>query len=134
MIWLLITILLNSPEKAGKIEVESPYIRPADVGMTSALYFQVINHSDENDTLYDVHANFCEIAQIHESFMKDGMMGMRQVKYVVVPARSVLMFKPGGYHVMLINVNRKLAKGNNESVELLFKRSGKYVLNAKVHD
>jgi copper(I)-binding protein len=134
MIWLLIPLLLNPQASSIKLKVENPYIRPADIGMTSALYFQVINQSDKNDTLYDVHANYCEAAQIHESYMKDGMMGMREVKYVVVPPRSVLKFKPGGYHVMLINVKRKLINGEKVRVELLFKRSGKFILNAKVHD
>ncbi|MGC8594623.1 MAG: copper chaperone PCu(A)C [Candidatus Kryptoniota bacterium] len=134
MIWLLITILLSTQANAGKLKIENPYIRPADKGMTSALYFKVVNRSNEDDTLYDVRATFCEAAQIHESYMKDGMMGMKRVKYIVVPAGSVVRFKPGGYHVMLINVKRKLANGDRVRVEILFKRSGKFILNAKVHD
>lgn len=134
MIWLLIMILLNPRVNVKGLKIESPYIRPADREMTSALYFQVVNQSDESDTLYGVRADFCETAQIHESYVKDGMMAMRQVKWVVIPGKSTFKFKPGGYHIMLINIKRKLIIGAKVSVELLFKRTGKILLTAEVHD
>ncbi len=81
------------------------------------------------DTLYKVTSGAAELVQIHETFMKNGLMGMRQIKYVAVPARSSIIFKPGGYHVMFIKLKKDLKVKKRESAVLYFK-SG---LKIRVH-
>ncbi|MCL5738555.1 MAG: copper chaperone PCu(A)C [Bacteroidetes bacterium] len=92
--------------------------------MMSAAYFKIVNTSDKPDTLYGVKADFAEMAQLHESFRNDGMVGMKQVRFVIVPAKSSFEFKPGGYHVMLMNVKEDLKVGKKVTLRLLFKHGG----------
>ena len=85
LILSLLTFLnFNTP----KLKVENVWIRPADKGMNSAMYFKIVNHSDKPDTLYKAASITAELVQIHETFKKNGLMGMREVKYIVIKPHS----------------------------------------------
>jgi hypothetical protein len=114
--------------------VEKAYVRTAAKGMTSAAYFKTVNNSDTADTLYDVKADFTDMAMLHETFRDNGMVGMKEVDFVAVPARDSIEFKPGGYHVMLMNVKEALKTGMNVELELLFKHGGTIKVDAIVKE
>lgn len=109
----------------AKVTVQNAWIRPAGKEMNSAMYFDIVNNSDKPDTLFKAASSTAELVQIHETFNKDGLMGMREVKYVVVPAHSTLSFKPGGYHVMFIKLKRDFKVKTKIDAYLFFKSSGK---------
>jgi periplasmic copper chaperone A len=114
------------------IKIENPYIRVAAQGMTSAGYFKISNSSDEADTLYAVKADFSMMAQLHESFRKNGMVGMKEIKFVVIPAKSSVTFKPGGYHVMLMKVEYDLKPGMKVHIFLMFRHAGEIEIDVPV--
>jgi hypothetical protein len=114
------------------IKVENAYVRTAAEGMMSAAYFKLVNSSDMSDTLYDVRADFTDMAMLHETFRNNGMVGMKEVDFVVVPARDSIEFKPGRYHVMLMNVKEDLKVGTKVKLELLFRHGGTVKVNAVV--
>lgn len=101
-------------------------------GMMSAAYFKIVNSSDMSDTLYDVRADFTDMAMLHETFRNNGMVGMKEVDFVVVPAHDSIEFKPGGYHVMLMDVKEDLKVGTKVKFELFFKKSGTIEVSAPV--
>jgi len=114
------------------IKIENAYIRVAAKGMTTAGYFLISNSLDAPDTLYAVKADFAKMAQLHESFRKNGMVGMKEVKFVVIPAKSSFTFKPGGYHIMLMNVEYDLKAGMKARILLMFKQAGEIELEVPV--
>lgn len=114
------------------LAIRNATVGVAAQGMSSAAFFRIVNNSEEADTLYGVRAGFAEMAQLHESFRKDGMVGMRPVKFVVIPAKSSFYFKHGGYHIMLMNVIEDLKSGDKVKLELLFKRAGVITVEAAV--
>jgi len=125
----LLTVLNFHSQKAA---VKNAWLRPAAKGMNSALYFDITNNSGKADTLFGVSSNLANVIQIHESYMKNGMMGMREVKYVVVKPHSTFSFKEGGYHVMLILLKRNLKPGSTEIFFLHFKNRKDFKINALV--
>ena len=114
------------------LAIKNASVGVAAKGMSSAAFFRIVNNSAEADTLYGVKAEFAEMAQLHESFRKDGMVGMRPVKFVAIPAKSSFYFKHGGYHVMLMNVKEDLRAGTTVKLELLFRRAGAITVEAEV--
>jgi copper(I)-binding protein len=60
------------------------------------------------------------------------MMGMRQVKVIPIQAKSMLEFKPGGYHVMVMNLKKDLKKGDSAEFTLHFKYGGNITVKAPV--
>jgi len=72
------------------------------------------------------------MVQMHETFSKNGMMGMRQVKAIPIKSKSTLEFKPGGYHVMVMNLKKDLKKGSLAEFTLHFKYAGDVTVKAPV--
>ncbi len=129
---LFVSMLMFLSGNQQGLAIQNASVGVAAKGMSSAAFFKIANNSAEADTLYGVRAEFAEMAQLHESFRKDGMVGMRPVKFVVIPAKSSLHFKHGGYHVMLMNVKENLKPGGKVKLELLFRRAGVITVEAAV--
>lgn len=117
------------------ITVKDVWARPGAKNANSAIYFVVQNNSSKADTILGAKSKFAEIVEVHESFKRDNdRMGMRQVKFVAVAANSKLEFKPGGFHVMLINLYKDIKTGSSLDATLNFKFAGKIKVKAVVRD
>lgn len=131
ILFLSFLALLNS--FSPKVKIENPWVRPAAKGMNSALYFDLNNVTDKADALYKVTSNIAELVQLHSTVKNpDGTMGMKEVKQIAIPAKSVVKFEPGGYHVMLINLNKKLRVNSKIEFTFFFKTGGKVKVKAVV--
>jgi len=117
------------------LHIVDAWVRPAAMNRNTGVFFSVMNHTDDNDTLIAAKTDIAEKTEIHETFKQgDDMMGMREVEYLVVEAGAVLEFKPMSYHVMLINLKEDLAEGNEIELKLAFKSAGEIKIKAKVED
>jgi len=114
------------------VEIENAWIRNASTGMTTALFFDIINNGGKADTLSKVECSAAEIVQIHETFEDGDMMGMREVETVIIEAHSTFSFKPMHHHVMLIKLKKDLKEGDKVDVVLQFNKAGKIKLQADV--
>ncbi|MGH7741814.1 MAG: copper chaperone PCu(A)C [Candidatus Eiseniibacteriota bacterium] len=73
--------------------------------------------------------------QIHETVTSnDGQMMMRQVAGVDLPTGQVVEFKPGGFHIMLMNLKKPMKSGEHVNVTLTFKHAGQRTVVATVRD
>ncbi|NPA80733.1 MAG: copper chaperone PCu(A)C [Thermotogae bacterium] len=119
------------------LTVSNAWARPGMKGGNSAAYFIVINESDKPDTLYGaaVKEDIVSRVEIHETYdAGDGKMGMRHIPYIVIPPKGRMVFRPGGYHIMLIGLKKTLAEGDKFTLVLKFKRAGEIVVkDVEVH-
>ncbi len=127
----VLTLLLLLGTAGQNLKVENSWMRVSGKGMNSALYFEIVNNSDKPDTLYKVTSGLAKMVQMHETFKKGDMMGMREVKQVVIQPHSTFKFEPGAHHVMLINLKEDMPKGYTGKVTLYFKTAGKVELEPK---
>ncbi len=63
-------------------------------------------------------------AGMQEPMPHGGMMRMQPVEAVSVPAGGTVEFKPGGLHVMLMDLRRDLKPGDTFSLTLRFEKAG----------
>lgn len=117
-----------------KIDIKDAWVRTGAEGLNSALYFKIENNSDRPDTLYKVTSDIAQHIMMHETYKKNDMMGMREIKNIAIKPGSSVEFKPGGYHVMLMELNKDLKEGNEINFTLLFKLSGEINIKAKVEN
>ena len=105
------------------ITVHNAWMRPTAQGQNGAVYFVLQNHSATTDELVSASSHVAESVEIHESSMVEGtdVMQMKQIFSVPLDRGSETIFDPGGLHVMLVNVNRGLAMGENIELTLHFK-------------
>jgi copper(I)-binding protein len=65
--------------------------------------------------------------------MEGNVMKMRQVKDIAVPAGGAVELKPGGLHLMFMNIKAPLAAGETVSVKLKFAKAGEVELKMPVN-
>ena len=71
-------------------------------------------------TLVGVASPAAKVAEIHEMAQDGNMMRMRAVDRIVLPAGKAIDLKPGGYHVMLMDLTQPLREGDTIPVTLTF--------------
>ncbi len=112
-----------------RIEVKDAWVREVPpTSKMSAAYMVIENKGKEADRLLDAISNASKITEIHETI--EGKM--RRVKAIEVPAGGKVELKPGGYHIMLINLNRPLKEGDKVEMTLKFEKSGEIKVQAPV--
>ena len=115
------------------IEIVDAWARPGRDGGVSAIYMHVLNGSAETDTLVAFSSPVAGLVELHETFDRgDGMMGMRESEEPYFPARSVVSMRPGGLHVMLMQLNRALSEGDEVELSLTFSQAGEFTITAPV--
>jgi len=62
----------------------------------------------------------------------DGEMGMRPVEFIVLSAGTALELKPGGYHIMLIDLVKPLEVGTTVQLTLTFEKAGAVTIDVPV--
>jgi len=83
----------------------------------AGVYFDIT--SDTDARLIGVETTLTDVAELHLMTMKDGVMRMRAVAAVDLPAGKTVKLQPGGYHVMLFNLRQPLKPGAQIALELL---------------
>jgi periplasmic copper chaperone A len=125
LIILTITLLtgLNTPAQveADKIVVKDAWIQEGPPSQKITAAFMLIeNHSSEEIALLSAGTDVARVVELHKMELEDGMMSMRQVDSINIPAGGMVELKPGGYHLMVIGLNKALKEGEDVKVTLRF--------------
>ena len=101
-------------------------------GANGAIYVTVANTGTQADALLSASSDAAQTVELHETKKDGGVMKMRPVTKIDVPAGGKIEMKPGGYHVMLLGLKRDLKKGDKVAVTLKFERGGEVSAEATV--
>lgn len=119
--------------KAGAIAVSQPWARATAPGAPAgAAYLTVTNSGKEADRLIAASTPAAKTAELHTHIHDNGVMRMRQVEAIDVPAGGTVALKPGGLHVMLMGLTAPLAQGSSFDVTLTFEKAGKVTVPVAV--
>lgn len=115
------------------IVIEGAWGRPAAVGQMGVGYMQIRNSSSEADTLTAVSSEVARQTELHESYeLEEGMMGMREIEQLAVPAGSTVSLEPGGLHIMLMQLTEELAEGDQVELTLTFTSQGEVPVTLQI--
>ncbi|QWE03899.1 copper chaperone PCu(A)C [Polynucleobacter sp. JS-JIR-II-50] len=106
------------------IKIEDAYTRATVPGQQVAGGFMKIENKGAADQLVSASSPVAGEVQLHEMAMEGNVMKMRQVKNIAVPAGGAIELKPGGLHLMFINIKAPLAAGETVPVKLKFAKAG----------
>ncbi len=110
---------------AGDLSIEKPWARATVPGAAvGGGYLVIRNNGAGADRLVGVTSPVAARVEIHEMAMQKDIMRMREVKGVPVPAKGSVEFKPGGYHLMFMELKAPLKQGDKVPVTLRFEKSG----------
>jgi len=105
---------------AANIIVEQPFARAAmQQQRNSAAFMQLTNRGDAAH-VDSAKSPVADIVELHTHINDQGVMRMRKIERIDLPAQQAVMLKPGGLHVMLLGLNRDLQVGEEIEVTLVF--------------
>lgn len=112
---LLLTLGLNAQE------VKNPWMRkPNPVVPMTAAFMEIENKSDKDIYLTSITGDDAETYEIHTHKKVDGVMKMRQIPKLKVPAKGKAILKPMHDHVMIIQIKKGHLKGEKAALKLHF--------------
>ena len=117
----------------GSIKVENAYTRATAPGQQVAGGFLKIENKGSADQLVSASSPAAGEVQLHEMAMDGNVMKMRQVKDIPVPANGSVELKPGGLHLMFMNIKAPLAAGETVPVKLKFAKAGEVEVRMPVN-
>ncbi len=104
-------------------------------GRVTGAFMVIENSGDAPDRLIGASAG-PEVAgavEIHETTVDENdVMRMRPIEAIEVPARGSVELKPGGYHIMLLDVQRDLNPGDTVTLTLTFASGATLDVTAEV--
>ena len=106
------------------IKIENAYTRATVPGQQVAGGFMKTENKGVADQLIAASSPVAGEVQLHEMAMDGNVMKMRQVKDIVVPAGGAVELKPGGLHLMFINIKAPLSAGETVPLKLKFAKAG----------
>jgi len=126
-----VTLASLAHAEDGPIAIQHAWSRPAAAGRVGVIYL-TITDSGAPDTLTAVATPVAEDAMLHQSSMVKGMSEMRMIDSVPVAAGKPATLAPGGMHVMLMGLKRKLVAGDTFPVTLTFAHAGQITTTVTV--
>ena len=134
---LLLGLLLSSCGKGSteqpQIAVSAAWAPPTAAGQSAAAAYMTITNSGGADRLTDVAAEIGQ-ASLHSTSMDGGVMRMRPVDTVDLPANATVELKPAGLHVMITGLKQPLPAGSSFPLRMTFEKSGERAVAISVRD
>jgi copper(I)-binding protein len=78
----------------------------------------------QDSKLVSVSSAAVPVVEVHEMKMQDGVMKMRPLPSLSLPAGKAVSLTPGGYHVMLMNLKQQLKPGDRVPLTLVIENQG----------
>ncbi len=116
--------LAAAPGAAAPVRAERAWSRPALAGGTGAGFLTLRNDGAAPDRLLGASSPLANRVELHSSSTEDGVMRMRPLDNVPVPAGGEATLRPGGTHLMLLDLRQPLRAGDRVPLLLRFERAG----------
>ncbi|RXZ64184.1 copper chaperone PCu(A)C [Pelagerythrobacter rhizovicinus] len=119
---------------ASRTTVERAWSRETAPGQDAGgAFLTIVNPGSAPDRLIGGKASIAGDVQVHTVDMTDGVMRMRQLaEGLEIPAGGTVTLAPGGYHIMLMDLQRPLTRGDAVPLTLEFEKAGRIEVNLAV--
>ena len=115
----------------AQVEVKSAWVRGTVAAQkTTGAYMEI--SSARGASLVGAESTAAGAVEVHEMSMDKNVMRMRAVPKLDLPAGKTVELKPGGYHMMLIDLKRPLKKGDSVLLMLKIENRDKTVSTVEV--
>lgn len=110
----------------GDLRLKSPFARATLPNQPVAgAFLMITNTGAEDDVLVGVSSPVSERGEVHEMAMDGDTMTMRELADgLVIPAGETVELKPGGFHLMFMELKQPLVEGETVEVSLEFQKAG----------
>lgn len=122
-----------APPQAQTVTVSDIFARVTTEN--GAVYMTLKNNGQSDDTLVGVKTDAAKVAELHETKIDENdVMRMQPAPNISISAGGSVTLQPGGLHVMLIDMQKELARGDKISLTLTFEKAGPMTVEAEVRE
>jgi len=127
--YLLPTLLLSLAlqantsfaDQAQDIQISSAFAREIPPGAPASAGFMTLKNSSDKDVkIVSANSDVATFTELHTHTNDNGVMRMREIPFILIPANGKTELKPGGLHIMLIQPVTPIKQGNNVNITLTF--------------
>ncbi|MDP2135569.1 MAG: copper chaperone PCu(A)C [Sulfuritalea sp.] len=102
----------------AQVTVKDPWVRATVAAQKATGAFMQIT-SAQDARLVEASSPVAGVVEVHEMTMEKDVMKMRAIKGLDLPAGKTVELKPGGYHVMLMDLKQQMKEGDTVPVTLV---------------
>lgn len=126
-------LLAADMAKVGDVMIHEAWVR-ASLGQApnSTAYMTLETMGVAPDRLIGAATPVAEKAELHTHIMEGGVARMRPIEAIEVAPGAPTVLAPGGAHIMLMGLNRKLEEGSTIPLTLVFENAGEVTLDVPV--
>lgn len=122
---------MTTQSNAGSLTLGNATASFTIAGRPGAVFLTIENKGSA-DKLISASSSLSNRIELHTHTMDDGVMKMRPVESIEVPANSVAELKSGGYHIMMFDVETLPELGSKIPLSLTFEKAGEVQTEAVV--
>ncbi|UCV09718.1 copper chaperone PCu(A)C [Dechloromonas denitrificans] len=118
---------------ADQLSVQDPYVRLAPPNAPATGAFMVIRNGGDKDVkVLKADNPVSRVTELHTHLNEGGVMKMRPVAAIEVKAKGEAVLKPGGLHVMMIDLKTPMKEGDVVPITLTLDDGSTKQVDAKV--
>jgi periplasmic copper chaperone A len=111
--------------KIGTLEIDTIWARGTPPGAkVGGGFMRIRNTGKESDRLIGFSSPLAKRGEVHEMAVNNGVMMMREIKGLEIKPGEAVELKPGGYHVMFMDLTGPLKAGEPVKGTLTFEKAG----------
>lgn len=138
MLWLLLSLcgIPGFPALADQhvaIQIEDAWARESPPTVSNgAAYLTLINAGKDTDRLLSASGDVAKTIELHTHLMDNNVMRMRRIDAIEVAPGEPTVLRPGGLHIMLIDLKQPLVAGQAFPLKLRFEKAGEIPVEISV--
>lgn len=119
--------------KAGDLVIETPWARATPGGAkVGGGYLKITNKGTAPDKLIGGSLLRAGSVEVHEMAMENNVMKMRRLEGLEIKPGQTIELKPGGYHLMFMQLKEGLKAGETVKGTLVFEKAGSVAVEFRV--
>ncbi len=123
----------KAPAKPTGLKVVTAWARATPGGAkVGAAFLEIQGAPDGDDKLLAASTPIASVVELHDHIKDGGIMRMRRIEAIPIPAGKTVTLKPGGLHLMLLELKAPLIEGDAFDLTLTFEKAGTIKVNAPV--
>lgn len=133
-LFLVILLMAASAVAYAEISVSDAWVRATPPGAQTAAVYLTLHNSGADDALVGAKVTVAKEAQLHTHRHDQGMMRMEQVDSFRLMSGQSVALKPGGNHLMLMDISQPMEPGNSIELALIFDLNEPLEIEVPVRD
>ncbi len=122
----IVGLVVVGSVSAADLAISSPWVRGTVPAQKATGAFMTLS-SKAGVRIVGASSPAAGVTELHSMVVENGVMKMRPIESLAVPAGGSVELKPGGYHVMLMQLKGPVTEGSTVPITLMVEGADKKI-------